>query len=165
MRAIHARFASCCVLLMGYCLQVHAENLAELETKTMALKLSKDAKNKIVSAVIGDAEVKAANNPLTAEKIEPVQLEEIRVLGLAERQVREKSPIEKMRSVLDQHGQSRTDSVVESMAADGARYAQVNQGSRIYCIEERRGLIDFSGINEKPLVTSVAGTKCRRGQY
>jgi len=74
-------------------------------------------------------------------------------------------PIEKMHSFLDQVGQSRADSVAESTASDGARYAQINKGNNIYCIEERRGLIDFSGIHEKPLVTSPAGTKCRKGQY
>lgn len=128
-------------------------------------KLSTDARNKIARAVVRDVEEKTVSASLAEEKNAPVQLEEIRILDSTEHQPREKLPIEKMHSFLDQVGQSRADSVAESTASDGARYAQINKGNNIYCIEERRGLIDFSGIYEKPLVTSPAGTKCRKGQY
>lgn len=35
----------------------------------------------------------------------------------------------------------------------------------IFCVEERRGLINFSGINEKAYRTQPIGKKCRCGQY
>lgn len=54
-----------------------------------------------------------------------------------------------MRESLDKVGKSRENFVEESEANDGSRYAQINVAGSIFCVEERRGLINFSGINEK----------------
>ena len=61
----------------------------------------------------------------------------------------QKSPISRMRESLDKVGKSRENFVEESEANDGSRYAQINVAGSIFCVEERRGLINFSGINEK----------------
>ncbi len=165
-RASPIRAAVYCWTLLTLSCSLHARaESPDGPDATATPKLNADARNQIARAVVRDVEEKAVSAPSAEEKNAPVQLEEIRILGSTERQPREKLPTEKMRSFLDQVGQSRADSVAESTASDGARYAQINKGNRIYCIEERRGLIDFSGMHEKPLVTSPAGTKCRKGQW
>lgn len=111
-------------------------------------------------------EMRRGGNSQTPAPATTVQrFEEIRVLSTLESADGQKSPISRMRESLDKVGKSRENFVEESKANDGSRYAQINVAGSIFCVKERRGLINFSGIDEKPIVTQPIGKKCRRGQY
>lgn len=63
----------------------------------------------------------------------------------------EKTSIQKMRERLDQAGSAPTFSFREKTRNDGTRISQIRTLSGVYCLEERRGQIDFSGINASRL--------------
>ena len=108
----------------------------------------------------------AEGNSQTPAPATTVQrFEEIRVLSTLESADGQKSPISRMRESLDKVGKSRENFVEESKANDGSRYAQIKVAGSIFRVEERRSLINFSGIDEKPIVTQPIGKKCRCGQY
>ena len=134
------------------------------------LKLSTETEQKIAAAKVRRALENGERKQVT-DAPPVVQLDEIRVLGTIEPRVPEKSPIQKLRDTLDKGDAERKDHVTETPANDGARYAQVNIGGKIYCIEERRGLIDIaghvdaSGLVPRPILMSPMGKRCRTGQY
>ena len=134
--------------------------------------LSKETARKIADAKARQRLKNEEGNSATGEAVGVIpQLEELRIFGTFDPRNREKSPIQKMRETLDQQTKERSDFVTESTASDGARYAQVNVGGKIYCIEERRGIIDFaghhddSGLTRRPPLTSPMSKTCRKGQY
>lgn len=61
---------------------------------------------------------------------------------------KEKTPIQKMRERLDKVPPRTNFSVREYVGNDGIRKAQIETISGISCLEERRGHVDFSGLNK-----------------
>ncbi len=136
------------------------------------LVLIDDSEQKIVQATVRNERAKANGVIAPGDKKLPLtSLEEIQVFGTSEPRAQEKSPIQKLRDTLDKGAAERKDHVTETPANDGARYAQVKIGGKIYCIEERRGQIDIaghvdvSGLVPRPSLTSPTGRRCRTGQY
>lgn len=94
----------------------------------------------------------------------PQKLDEIRVHGTTEPEDRkgaEKTPLQKMREKLEKSGSPRGTTVKESTAADGTRKAQVDVGRSRFCIEQRIGQIDFSGIGKGGMAMKpMPGKEC-----
>ena len=94
-----------------------------------------------------------AESAATAVSITPVviQIPKVEVFGRAEPEDRTpatKTPIQKMQESLDKAGRVANFSVREYGYNDSTRRAQINTLSGMYCLEEKRGQIDFSGINQ-----------------
>lgn len=151
-----------------------AENAMNIAARKESSKLvlSGQSEQKIVQAKVRNERAKVNSVVAPDDKNLPLsRLEEIQVFGASEPLAQEKSPIQKLRDTLDKGAAERKDHVTETPANDGARYAQVNIGGKIYCIEERRGLIDIaghvdvSGLVPRPILTSPMGKRCRTGQY
>jgi hypothetical protein len=102
----------------------------------------------LASSAIAHAE------PASAEVVIPrtvIQIPKIEVFGRAEPEdIRptEKTPIQKMQESLDKAGRVANFSVREYGYNDSTRRAQINTLSGLYCLEEKRGQIDFSGMNQ-----------------
>ncbi len=119
-----------------------------------------------VLALNADAADDASKPVLT---VGPVQkLDEIRVtpkIDPEDLKAREKTPLQKMRDFLDQRGKSMGTVVRESPTGDGRRIAQVNMGEQIFCIDDKRGVIDFAAdtttIKRGGVVTRPVGSVCR----
>jgi hypothetical protein len=80
-----------------------------------------------------------------------IQIPKIEVFGRAEPEDRKpatKTPIQKMQESLDKAGRVANFSVREYGYNDSTRRAQINTLSGVYCLEEKRGQIDFSGMNQ-----------------
>ncbi len=81
----------------------------------------------------------------------PQKLDEIRIYGTTEPEDHkgtQKTPLQKMRETLEKSNSPRVITVKESTAADGTRKAQVDVGGNRFCVEQRVGQIDFSGIGK-----------------
>jgi hypothetical protein len=94
-----------------------------------------------------------AEPPATEVIIAPVviQIPKIEVFGLAEPEdlkSTEKTPIQKMQVSLDKAGRTGNFLVRDYGYNDSTRRAHINTLSGLYCLEEKRGQIDFSGMNQ-----------------
>ena len=92
--------------------------------------------------------------PAAAEVIIPpvvIQIPKIEVFGRAEAEDLKpatKTPIQKMQESLDKAGRTGNFLVRDYGYNDSTRRAQINTLSGLYCLEEKRGQIDFSGMNQ-----------------
>ena len=89
--------------------------------------------------------------PLAPRGEPPQKVEEIVVRGRTEHEdfrAVQKTPIQKMREKLEKSANPRILQLDEFKSSSGVRTAQVAVGGRIFCIEERRGQIDFSGMGK-----------------
>ena len=89
--------------------------------------------------------------PLAPRAEPPQRVEEIVVRGRTEPEdfrAVQKPPMQKMREKLEKSASPRILQLDEFKSSSGVRTAQVAVGGRIFCIEERRGQIDFSGMGK-----------------
>lgn len=80
-----------------------------------------------------------------------IQMPKIEVFGIAEPEDLKsatKTPIQKMRESLDKTGRTGSFLVRDYGYNDSTRRAQISTLSGVYCLEEKRGQIDFSGMNQ-----------------
>ena len=66
-----------------------------------------------------------------------------------------KTPIQSMRESLDMVGRTSNLLVRDFGYNDSSRRAQINTFSGVYCLEEKRGQIDFSGMNQARIGTAM----------
>jgi len=92
-------------------------------------------------------------------------MDEIRVSPQIEpedRKSAEKPPLKKLNEFLNGKGKSLGTVVMESPASDGRRIAEITRGDTVFCVEDRRGQIDFAGIGRGGMATRpVVGKHCR----
>ena len=87
-----------------------------------------------------------------------IQIPKIEVFGRAEPEDLKpatKSPIQRMRESLDKVGRPGNFLVRDFGYNDSTRRAQINTLSGAYCLEEKRGQIDFSGMNQARIGTAM----------
>ncbi len=108
----------------------------------------------------GDALAQTTLAPVPKQK-----MDEIRVSPQIEPEDRksvEKPPLQKMNEFLNGKGRSLGTVVTESPTSDGRRIAEITMGDTVFCVEDRRGQIDFSGIGRGGMATRPAvGKHCR----
>jgi hypothetical protein len=96
------------------------------------------------------AHVEPATTEVTIPRV-VIQIPKIEVFGTAELEdikAAAKSPIQKMQESLDKTGRTGNFLVRDYGYNDSTRRAQVHTLSGLYCLEEKRGQIDFSGMNQ-----------------
>lgn len=97
--------------------------------------------------------------------VPPQKMDEFRVtpkVDAEDLKSREKAPLKQMRDFLDKKGRSIGTSVRESPTQDGRRIAEVAMGETVFCIDDRRGQIDFAGIGRGgTAMRPVAGRHCQ----
>ena len=91
--------------------------------------------------------------PTPADKKTPPLVQEIptiEVLGFPDREPKaaEKTPIQKLRAKLDAVPPTTNFSVRDHIGNDGIRKAEIKTMSGTFCLQERRGHIDASGLNK-----------------
>ena len=91
--------------------------------------------------------------PTPADKKTPPLVQEIptiEVLGFPDREPKaaEKTPIQKLRAKLDAVPPTTSFSVRDYIGNDGIRKAEIKTMRGTFCLQERRGHIDASGLNK-----------------
>jgi len=109
-------------------------------------------------AVVAHAQISLATPPKQ-------KMDEIRVspqVQPEDRKPAEKPPLKKMNELLNGKGKSLGTVVMESPTSDGRRIAEITRGDTVFCVEDRRGQIDFAGIGRGGMATRPAvGKHCR----
>ena len=113
-----------------------------------------------IAALLAFPAVAHAETAIAEVTITPVamQIPKIEVFGRAEPEDLKpatKMPIERMRESLDKAGHTGNFLVRDFGYNDSSRRAQINTLSGAYCLEEKRGQIDFSGMNQARIGTAM----------